>query len=83
MASWAKCGPNLVWPTEFDTYELGFTLYHIPATQSCSGGEKLTSFFFFFTFFPLQDRKIEELKQSLLRYKKVQDMVMSVQGKKG
>lgn len=31
----------------------------------------------------LQDRKIEELKQSLLRYKKVQDMVMSVQGKKG
>uniref|UniRef100_A0AAX7UE85 SAM domain-containing protein n=1 Tax=Astatotilapia calliptera TaxID=8154 RepID=A0AAX7UE85_ASTCA len=28
------------------------------------------------------DRKIEELKQSLLRYKKVQDMVMSVQGKK-
>lgn len=32
---------------------------------------------------PLQDRKIDELKQSLLRYKKVQDMVMSVQGKKG
>lgn len=31
----------------------------------------------------LQDRKIDELKQSLLRYKKVQDMVMSVQGKKG
>uniref|UniRef100_A0A7N8Y7S6 PPFIA binding protein 1b n=1 Tax=Mastacembelus armatus TaxID=205130 RepID=A0A7N8Y7S6_9TELE len=30
-----------------------------------------------------KDRKIEELKQSLLRYKKVQDMVMSVQGKKG
>ncbi|XP_076589442.1 liprin-beta-1b isoform X6 [Chaetodon auriga] len=29
-----------------------------------------------------KDRKIEELKQSLLRYKKVQDMVMSVQGKK-
>lgn len=35
-------------------------------------------------FVPLcQDRKIEELKQSLQRYKKVQDMVMSVQGKKG
>lgn len=33
--------------------------------------------------FFLKDRKIEELKQSLLRYKKVQDMVMSVQGKKG
>lgn len=32
---------------------------------------------------PLKDRKIEELKQSLLRYKKVQEMVMSVQGKKG
>lgn len=30
-----------------------------------------------------KDRKIDELKQSLLRYKKVQDMVMSVQGKKG
>ena len=30
-----------------------------------------------------QDRKIDELKQSLLRYKKVQEMVMSVQGKKG
>uniref|UniRef100_A0A8D0B0C9 PPFIA binding protein 1b n=1 Tax=Sander lucioperca TaxID=283035 RepID=A0A8D0B0C9_SANLU len=30
-----------------------------------------------------KDRKIEELKQSLLRYKKVQNMVMSVQGKKG
>uniref|UniRef100_A0A3B4AJW8 SAM domain-containing protein n=1 Tax=Periophthalmus magnuspinnatus TaxID=409849 RepID=A0A3B4AJW8_9GOBI len=30
-----------------------------------------------------KDRKIEELKQSLQRYKKVQDMVMSVQGKKG
>uniref|UniRef100_A0A8D3BX73 PPFIA binding protein 1b n=1 Tax=Scophthalmus maximus TaxID=52904 RepID=A0A8D3BX73_SCOMX len=30
-----------------------------------------------------KDRKIEELKQSLLRYKKVQEMVMSVQGKKG
>ncbi|XP_019934423.1 liprin-beta-1b isoform X11 [Paralichthys olivaceus] len=29
-----------------------------------------------------KDRKIEELKQSLIRYKKVQDMVMSVQGKK-
>ncbi|XP_058501004.1 liprin-beta-1b isoform X2 [Solea solea] len=29
-----------------------------------------------------KDRKIEELKQSLVRYKKVQDMVMSVQGKK-
>uniref|UniRef100_A0A3Q3XHR3 SAM domain-containing protein n=1 Tax=Mola mola TaxID=94237 RepID=A0A3Q3XHR3_MOLML len=29
-----------------------------------------------------KDRKIDELKQSLLRYKKVQDMVMSVQGKK-
>ncbi|XP_016888697.1 liprin-beta-1b isoform X2 [Cynoglossus semilaevis] len=29
-----------------------------------------------------KDRKIEELKQSLQRYKKVQDMVMSVQGKK-
>ncbi|XP_030645687.1 liprin-beta-1b isoform X3 [Chanos chanos] len=29
-----------------------------------------------------KDRKIEELKQSLMRYKKVQDMVMSVQGKK-
>ncbi|KAF7661111.1 hypothetical protein LDENG_00269180 [Lucifuga dentata] len=29
-----------------------------------------------------KDRKIEELKQSLLRYKKVQDMVMSVQGRK-
>ncbi|XP_061773477.1 liprin-beta-1b isoform X7 [Nerophis ophidion] len=29
-----------------------------------------------------KDLKIEELKQSLLRYKKVQDMVMSVQGKK-
>lgn len=29
-----------------------------------------------------KDRKIEELKQSLLRYKKVQEMVMSVQGKK-
>uniref|UniRef100_A0A8D0B098 PPFIA binding protein 1b n=1 Tax=Sander lucioperca TaxID=283035 RepID=A0A8D0B098_SANLU len=29
-----------------------------------------------------KDRKIEELKQSLLRYKKVQNMVMSVQGKK-
>lgn len=29
-----------------------------------------------------KDRKIEELKQSLHRYKKVQDMVMSVQGKK-
>ncbi|XP_028263615.1 liprin-beta-1b isoform X3 [Parambassis ranga] len=28
-----------------------------------------------------KDRKIEELKQSLLRYKKVQDMVMSVQEK--
>ncbi|KPP58993.1 hypothetical protein Z043_123132, partial [Scleropages formosus] len=28
------------------------------------------------------DRKIEELRQSLNRYKKVQDMVMSVQGKK-
>ncbi|KAM7414345.1 hypothetical protein PAMA_019252 [Pampus argenteus] len=27
-----------------------------------------------------KDRKIEELKQSLLRYKKVQNMVMSVQG---
>uniref|UniRef100_A0A6Q2Y352 SAM domain-containing protein n=1 Tax=Esox lucius TaxID=8010 RepID=A0A6Q2Y352_ESOLU len=27
-----------------------------------------------------KDRKIEELRQSLLRYKKVQDMVMSVQG---
>ncbi|XP_077452910.1 liprin-beta-1b isoform X6 [Stigmatopora argus] len=30
-----------------------------------------------------KDYKIEELKQSLLRYKKVQEMVMSVQGKKG
>ncbi|XP_057692372.1 liprin-beta-1b isoform X3 [Corythoichthys intestinalis] len=29
-----------------------------------------------------KDHKIEELKQSLMRYKKVQDMVMSVQGKK-
>ncbi|XP_075998290.1 liprin-beta-1b isoform X4 [Genypterus blacodes] len=29
-----------------------------------------------------KDRKIDELKQSLLRYKKVQDMVMSVQGRK-
>uniref|UniRef100_A0A3Q3IWT9 SAM domain-containing protein n=1 Tax=Monopterus albus TaxID=43700 RepID=A0A3Q3IWT9_MONAL len=29
-----------------------------------------------------KDRKIEELKQSLQRYKRVQDMVMSVQGKK-
>ncbi|XP_038155922.1 liprin-beta-1b isoform X3 [Cyprinodon tularosa] len=29
-----------------------------------------------------KDRKIEELKQSLLRYKKVQEMVMSVQVKK-
>ncbi|KAJ4937608.1 hypothetical protein JOQ06_002240 [Pogonophryne albipinna] len=29
-----------------------------------------------------KDRKIDELKQSLLRYKKVQEMVMSVQGKK-
>ncbi|KAM4619315.1 liprin-beta-1b isoform 1-T2 [Polymixia lowei] len=29
-----------------------------------------------------KDRKIEELRQSLLRYKKVQEMVMSVQGKK-
>uniref|UniRef100_H3D3L6 PPFIA binding protein 1b n=1 Tax=Tetraodon nigroviridis TaxID=99883 RepID=H3D3L6_TETNG len=29
-----------------------------------------------------KDRKIDELKQSLLRYKKVQDMVMSVQAKK-
>ncbi|XP_072290597.1 liprin-beta-1b isoform X7 [Eucyclogobius newberryi] len=29
-----------------------------------------------------KDRKIEELKQSLQRYKKVQEMVMSVQGKK-
>ncbi|XP_036375731.1 liprin-beta-1-like isoform X4 [Megalops cyprinoides] len=29
-----------------------------------------------------KDRKIEELRQSLTRYKKVQDMVMSVQGKK-
>lgn len=29
-----------------------------------------------------KDRKIEELRQSLMRYKKVQDMVMSVQGKK-
>ncbi|XP_023657752.1 liprin-beta-1b isoform X8 [Paramormyrops kingsleyae] len=29
-----------------------------------------------------KDRKIEELRQSLNRYKKVQDMVMSVQGKK-
>ncbi|XP_072551820.1 liprin-beta-1b isoform X4 [Salminus brasiliensis] len=29
-----------------------------------------------------KDRKIEELRQSLLRYKKVQDMVMSVQGRK-
>lgn len=33
--------------------------------------------------YALQDRKIDELKQSLLRYKKVQDMVMSVQAKKG
>lgn len=31
----------------------------------------------------VQDRKIEELRQSLTRYKKVQDMVMSVQGRKG
>uniref|UniRef100_A0A8C8D714 SAM domain-containing protein n=1 Tax=Oncorhynchus tshawytscha TaxID=74940 RepID=A0A8C8D714_ONCTS len=30
-----------------------------------------------------QDRKIEELRQSLQRYKKVQDMVMSVQEKNG
>uniref|UniRef100_A0AAQ4Q0U1 PPFIA binding protein 1b n=1 Tax=Gasterosteus aculeatus aculeatus TaxID=481459 RepID=A0AAQ4Q0U1_GASAC len=30
-----------------------------------------------------KDRKIDDLKQSLLRYKKVQEMVMSVQGKKG
>ncbi|XP_077425563.1 liprin-beta-1b isoform X3 [Vanacampus margaritifer] len=29
-----------------------------------------------------KDHKIEELKQSLMRYKKVQEMVMSVQGKK-
>ncbi|XP_040024686.2 liprin-beta-1-like isoform X2 [Gasterosteus aculeatus] len=29
-----------------------------------------------------KDRKIDDLKQSLLRYKKVQEMVMSVQGKK-
>lgn len=29
-----------------------------------------------------KDRKIEELRQSLVRYKKVQDMVMSVQGRK-
>uniref|UniRef100_A0A3B1JGK0 PPFIA binding protein 1b n=1 Tax=Astyanax mexicanus TaxID=7994 RepID=A0A3B1JGK0_ASTMX len=29
-----------------------------------------------------KDRKIEELRQSLMRYKKVQDMVMSVQGRK-
>ncbi|XP_017322110.1 liprin-beta-1b isoform X3 [Ictalurus punctatus] len=29
-----------------------------------------------------KDRKIEELRQSLTRYKKVQDMVMSVQGRK-
>lgn len=35
------------------------------------------------TMHTLQDRKIDELKQSLLRYKKVQDMVMSVQAKKG
>lgn len=37
----------------------------------------------FFFSLSSQDRKIEELKQSLLRYKKVQEMVMSVQGKKG
>lgn len=43
----------------------------------CAPGEHI-----FFVFL-LQDRKIDELKQSLLRYKKVQDMVMSVQGKKG
>ncbi|XP_044850296.1 liprin-beta-1 isoform X4 [Mauremys mutica] len=30
-----------------------------------------------------KDRKIEELRQSLNRYKKVQDMVISAQGKKG
>ncbi|NWU91934.1 LIPB1 protein, partial [Upupa epops] len=30
-----------------------------------------------------KDRKIEELRQSLNRYKKVQDMVLSAQGKKG
>ncbi|NWH57619.1 LIPB1 protein, partial [Geococcyx californianus] len=31
----------------------------------------------------LSDRKIEELRQSLNRYKKVQDMVILAQGKKG
>uniref|UniRef100_A0A8C1MMU0 PPFIA binding protein 1b n=1 Tax=Cyprinus carpio TaxID=7962 RepID=A0A8C1MMU0_CYPCA len=30
-----------------------------------------------------KDRKIEELRQSLMRYKKVQEMVMSAQGRKG
>uniref|UniRef100_A0A8B9HRG5 PPFIA binding protein 1a n=1 Tax=Astyanax mexicanus TaxID=7994 RepID=A0A8B9HRG5_ASTMX len=35
----------------------------------------------FYTF--EEDRKIEELQQSLLRFRKVQDMVMSVQGQKG
>lgn len=31
----------------------------------------------------LQDRKIEELRQSLNRYKKVQDMVVMAHGNKG
>lgn len=47
---------------------------------SSKGNWKQLDFCFVFL---LQDRKIDELKQSLLRYKKVQDMVMSVQGKKG
>lgn len=51
--------------------------------SSCLKKLALLSLFLFSLNCLLQDRKIDELKQSLLRYKKVQDMVMSVQGKKG
>lgn len=59
---------------------------------SCLSNQNLTSWWTYaFSSGPLsycvsvclQDRKIEELRQSLARYKKVQEMVMSVQGKKG
>ena len=31
----------------------------------------------------VQDKKIDELRRSLQRYKKIQEMVMSAQGRKG
>ncbi|NXG62625.1 LIPB1 protein, partial [Hemiprocne comata] len=46
-------------------------------------GKKGGSLTMFFSVTTSEDRKIEELRQSLNRYKKVQDMVILAQGKKG